>query len=218
MKKVVLLSGGMDSTTLITELCYLSGSENVYSLSFDYGQKHDKELYYAKRAAKKLNIIHKVLDLTILNEIAPSALTRDSIIIPEGNYNDESMKSTVVPARNLVLLSLACSYGISIGANEIYYGAHSGDHCIYPDCRPEFIEAVRDVFKVVDYNEIKLIVPYSAMSKTDILSTGLIYDCDYELTWTCYKGGEKACGKCGSCIERLEAFSNLGIKDPIEYE
>src|SRR3990167_8293997 len=141
LKAVTLLSGGLDSTTLLYDL--LDKGLEVYPLSFNYGQKHSKELVMAQLTCSKLKLPFKVLDLSILGEIAPSSLTRQDFEIPKGHYADESMKQTVVPNRNMVLLSLAISYAIGLRASYVYYGAHSGDHTIYPDCRPEFVEAMR---------------------------------------------------------------------------
>jgi 7-cyano-7-deazaguanine synthase len=215
-KAVIILSGGMDSTTLVYDI--KSKGEQVYALSFDYNQKHRKELEVASKTCEKLNISHKVVDLSVLNRIAPSALTREDWDVPEGHYEDVNMKQTVVPNRNMVLLSLAISYAIGIGASKVYYGAHGGDHAIYPDCRKEFVDAMSKVAKLCDWSKINLIAPYLDIDKGDIVIKGKDLGVNYSLTWTCYKGKEKACGKCGSCQERLEAFEKAGIKDPIEYE
>ena len=214
-KAVVVLSGGMDSTTLLYDII-ADGYETV-AISFDYGQKHKKELVGAAETCKKLGINHKIIPLAVLNEIAPSALTRDDIDVPEGHYADENMKATVVPNRNMVLLSLATSYAISVEATHLFYGAHSGDHDIYPDCRFEFIEAMREAIKLCDWNKVELLAPYWDMDKGDIAIRGKELNVDYSLTWTCYKGEEKACGKCGACTERLEAFKKAEITDPVAY-
>jgi 7-cyano-7-deazaguanine synthase len=215
-KVVLILSGGMDSTTLLYDL--LAENKEVYTLSFDYGQKHMKELEYASKTCEKLNVNHKILQLDVLNEVAPSALTRDQWEVPEGHYTEESMKQTVVPNRNMVMLSLATAYAISNGATKVYYGAHAGDHAIYPDCRKEFVEAMQKVILLCDWTKVELIAPYLDLDKGDIAIKGMELGVDYSLTWSCYKGNAKACGKCGSCTERLEAFKKAGMKDPIEYE
>lgn len=214
-KAVVILSGGLDSTTLLYDV--KNQGYDVYALSFNYNQKHKKELQFAKMTCKKMKISHKIIDLKVLNDIAPSALTRN-IEMPEGNYMDENMKITVVPNRNMVMISLAASYSIGIGCKKIFYGAHSGDHTIYPDCRPEFIKAMKDALKICDWNEVKLLAPYEQYSKMEIVDRGTILGVDYSLTWTCYNGGKLACGKCGSCMERLEAFERNSIKDPLKYK
>ena len=215
-KAVIILSGGMDSTTLLYDL--INQDYEMYALSFDYNQKHKKELECAKATCAKLNINHKILDLSILNDIAPSALTRDDWEVPEGHYADENMKQTVVPNRNMVMLSLATSYAISLKAKKLFYGAHAGDHIIYPDTRKEFIDAIKQTIKLCDWNEVNLEAPYWNMDKGDIVNKGKELNVDYSLTTTCYKGKEKACGKCGSCRERLEAFKKTGIEDSIEYD
>jgi 7-cyano-7-deazaguanine synthase len=212
---VVILSGGMDSTTLLYDV--ISQGFKVHAVSFDYGQRHNKELQCAVLTCHNLKVPHIILMLDVLGEIASSSLTRD-IAVPEGAYDDESMKQTVVPNRNMVMLALATSYAISIGADAVYYGAHSGDHTIYPDCRPEFIRAMDNVMKLCDWRRIELRAPYQRLTKADILEVGFKLGVDYSTTWTCYNGREKSCGKCGSCNERLLAFDVLGKKDPLEYE
>ena len=215
-KVVVIFSGGMDSFTVLN-LAAKQGLE-VFALSFDYGQKHKKELDYAARACTILGVKHKVVDISAINQlIGGSSLTSD-IEVAEGHYEEESMKSTVVPNRNMILLSMAVGYAVSISANKVYYGAHSGDHAIYPDCRPEFVHRMNDVCAIANYEVVKIVTPYLDVSKTAILTAGLEMGLDYNQTWTCYNGREKACGKCGACQERLEAFTENGISDPLEYE
>ena len=215
-KVVVILSGGMDSTTLLYET--INNGYEVFALSFNYNQKHKKELNQATKTCEKLNIPHKIMDLSILNELAPSSLTRDDWEVPEGHYADENMKQIVVPNRNMVMLSLATSYAIGLKADVLFYGAHSGDHDIYPDCRKEFVEQLGKTIEMCDWNSVKLQAPYLDIDKGDIIILGKELNVDYGLTWTCYKGKEKACGKCGSCVERLEAFEKAEIEDPIMYE
>lgn len=215
-KVVILLSGGMDSTTL---LYYMRNvGKEVYPITFSYGQKHTLEVGAAKFTCIKLGLPHKVLDLRALGEIAPSALTREGVDIPEGHYEAEGMKATVVPNRNMVFLALATAYAIGIDAEEVAYAAHSGDHAIYPDCRPGFIRAVKEAVRLCNDSEIYLSTPFEDLHKEDILRMGLELGVDYSLTWSCYKGGNKSCGKCGTCIERLEAFERIGKGDPLEYE
>ena len=215
-KVVAIMSGGMDSVTLVYDLVNQGYDVNV--LSFDYNQKHKKELQCAKKTCEKLNLPHKIANLKILNEIAPSALTRKDWKVPEGNYADENMKQTVVPNRNMVMLSLAVSYAIGLGAKKVFYGAHAGDHTIYPDCRLEFVEAMQKAVSLCDWKKVKLVAPYLKKDKGDIAKKGKDLNVDYSLTWTCYKGGKKACGVCGSCSERLEAFAKAKMTDPIQYE
>jgi len=214
-RTVIILSGGLDSTTLLYDIVY-QGFE-VFPISFNYNQKHKRELECAKATCQKLHLEHKIVDLSILNDLAPSALTRDDWKVPEGYYTDENMKQTVVPNRNMVMLSLATAYAIGIGARKLFYGAHSGDHTIYPDCRPEFIKALSEAIALADWQPIQLLAPYSNIDKGDIVKRGLELGVDYSLTHTCYAGEEVACGVCGACQERLEAFEKAGFQDPIKY-
>ena len=215
-KVVLILSGGLDSTTLLYDL--IDRGYEVYALSFNYNQKHLKEVKMAEKTCKILSVPHKILNLEVLNEIAPSALTRKEIKVPDGDYKDENMKLTVVPNRNMVMLALATSYAIGIGAKKVFYGAHAGDHAIYPDCRKEFIDKMREVIKICDWFPVELEAPYWNMDKGQIVFKGHHLKVNYKNTVTCYKGLKKACGECGSCRERLEAFEKAGLRDPIEYE
>jgi|TARA_Y100000310_G_scaffold247412_1_gene253010 7-cyano-7-deazaguanine synthase len=215
-KAVIILSGGMDSTTLLYQI--LSEGYETSAISFDYNQKHKKELMVATKTCQKFDVPHKIINLSILNELAPSSLTRDDWEVPEGHYADENMKETVVPNRNMVMLSLATSYAIGIKANEVFYGAHSGDHDIYPDCRKEYVKQLSKTIEMCDWHKIKLVAPFLNIDKGDIVIKGQALNVDYSLTWTCYKGKDKACGKCGSCTERLEAFDKAGTKDPLKYD
>ena len=214
-KAVLILSGGMDSTTLLYDL--ISQGYEVHAVTFDYHQKHKNEIACAKKTCKKLQVPHKIIDISVMNELAPSCLTRDAWEVPEGNYAEESMKQTVVPNRNMVFLSLAASYAIGIGATHLFYAAHAGDHAIYPDCRPAFVSAMATAFHLCDWNGLVLDVPYLYLTKADIVKRGIPLGVDFYLTWTCYKGGKRSCGKCGSCDERLAAFKEAGATDPLEY-
>ena len=215
---VVILSGGVDSTTLLYDA--ISLGYDVYPITFYYGQKHDKEVQAALFILQNLGMgsRYKVLDISVLGQIAPSSLTRKEAGIPKGHYEDESMKQTVVPNRNMVFLAFATAYAIGIGADKVAYGAHGGDHAIYPDCRPVFVDAMSKAMKLCDYKEINLLTPYLHLSKTDIVRRGWELGVDYSLTWTCYEGKELACGRCGACTERLEAFKENGLEDPIKYK
>lgn len=215
-KVVIIYSGGMDSYTVLHQ-ARAEGFE-VHAVSFNYGQRHSKELDYAKRVSEKYQIPHKIVDITSINQLIGGSSLTDSIDVPEGHYEEESMKQTVVPNRNMILLSLAAGYAVSIDAEAVYFGAHSGDHAIYPDCRTAFVDAMNEVCKIANYTPIEVRAPFLASSKIDILRTGLALNLDYAETWTCYNGREKACGKCGACQERLEAFELNQACDPLEYE
>lgn len=215
-KVVVIYSGGMDSFTVLNKA--IRDGYEVYPLTFDYGQRHKKEIEYAARVCQKLGVKHKVIDISAINEIIGGSSLTDTIDVPEGHYEEESMKQTVVPNRNMILLSLAIGYAVSLEACKVYYGAHSGDHAIYPDCRPEFVEKMNDVSRIANYEAVEIYSPYLEVSKVDILTDGLKMGLNYADTWTCYNGRELACGKCGACQERLEAFEQNGITDPLVYE
>ncbi len=215
-KVVVIYSGGMDSYTVLNKA--IKQGFDVYALSFNYGQRHVKELEVAASVCADLNVHHKVVDISAINQLIGGSSLTDDIEVPEGHYEEESMKSTVVPNRNMILLSLAVGYAVSLKANKVFYGAHSGDHAIYPDCRPEFVEKMSDVCRIANYEEVEIVCPYLNNSKIEILTDGLKMDLDYSNTWTCYNGREKACGKCGACQERLEAFSLNNASDPLPYE
>ena len=215
-KAVVVYSGGMDSYTVLHHA--LKQNRQVFAISFNYGQKHSKELIVAAEVCRSLNIPHKVVDITSINSLmAGSSLTGDDAI-PEGHYESDNMKSTVVPNRNMVLLSMAIAYAVSLEAGEVYYGAHAGDHHIYPDCRPEFVNAMNAVSKIANYQPVEIVTPFLHSSKGEILAAGIAMNLDYNHTWTCYNGREQACGKCGACHERLEAFAEQGVTDPLCYE
>lgn len=215
-KVVVIYSGGMDSFTVLHKA--IEDGFEVYPLSFDYGQRHKKELDYAAAVCKRLSIPHKVVDISAINQLLGGSSLTSDLDVPEGHYEEESMKSTVVPNRNMILLSMAIGYAVSMEASKVYYGAHSGDHAIYPDCRPEFVQKMNDVSMIANYEPVEIHSPYLNVSKIDILTDGLRMGLDYSETWTCYNGRQNACGKCGACQERLEAFAKNSVVDPLEYE
>lgn len=214
---VVIFSGGMDSFTILNQ-ANQNENYNVHALSFDYGQRHVKELHCAKSVCAELGIPHQVVDISSINALMKGSALTDNIDVPEGHYESESMKQTVVPNRNMVLISLAVAHAVSINATKVFYGAHSGDHAIYPDCRPAFVHAMNDVCAIANYEAVEIVCPFLDKSKIDILAAGLALSLDYAKTWTCYNGREKACGKCGSCQERLEAFELNNATDPLPYE
>ena len=214
-KAVIIVSGGMDSVTLLYDK--LAKGFDIHVLTFDYGQKHAKEIECATKVCKAIKIPQTVINMKFFSDIATSSLTTKDAEVPEGNYDDENMKQTVVPNRNMVMLAIAAAFAISNKRDYLFYGAHSGDHAIYPDCRPPFIQAMKNAFNLCDWNRVRLEVPYLRMNKADILNIGIPLGVPYQDTWTCYKGGKEACGVCGSCTERLEAFATVGVEDPLVY-
>lgn len=213
---VVIYSGGMDSFTLL-HLARARGFE-VHALSFNYGQRHVRELDCARQVCADLGIPHKEIDIRAMSEVMSGSSLTSDIEVPEGHYEEDSMKATVVPNRNMILLSLATGYAVTAGASAVWFGAHGGDHAIYPDCRPEFVEKMDAVCRVANYEPVGIEAPFIRMDKGEILAEGLKLGLDYSQTWTCYNGRDKACGRCGSCVERLEAFAANGVTDPLEYE
>lgn len=214
MKSVIILSGWMDSTTLLYKL--LDEWKEVYALSFDYNQKHKIELDRASATCKKLWVNHKILKIPFLNDITENSLTRDDVEVPEGHYESETMKDTVVYNRNPIMSNIALSYALTIWAEEIALWIHSGDHMIYEDCRPEALEALQKTADIWNKG-IKFTAPYINTDKWWIVKDWIRLWVDYKLTHTCYKGWEEACGKCWSCQERLEAFELNWIEDPVLY-
>ncbi|MEE3200012.1 MAG: 7-cyano-7-deazaguanine synthase QueC [Planctomycetota bacterium] len=216
-KTVVTFSGGIDSTTLLYQL--LSEGCEVLALSIDYGQRHRIELEHAARIAGQLGIRHEIADLSSISRLlAGSSLTGEDIPVPLGHYEDESMKQTVVPNRNMLLLAVAAAWAISEKADSVAYAAHSGDHAIYPDCRSEFADALGGAIALADWHKVELLRPFVDKTKEDITRLGAELEIPFELTWSCYQGGEQHCGACGTCIERREAFLLAGIPDPTQYD
>ena len=217
MRALVLFSGGLDSTVLATQM--KQEAKETRLLSIDYGQRHAKELDHSQKIADYLGLGHEILKLPQLGQIlGGSSLTDKSIILPEGHYAEDSMKSTVVPNRNMILLALAGGHALSLGFDTIAYAAHAGDHTIYPDCRPEFADAMDKALGLADWKDLNLHRPYVEMTKSDLVSLGYQLEAPLHLTWSCYAGGEIHCGKCGTCVERKEAFELANITDPTKYE
>ncbi|MBT2788716.1 MULTISPECIES: 7-cyano-7-deazaguanine synthase QueC [unclassified Halomonas] len=213
---VVIYSGGMDSFTVLHRA--LREGLNVHALSFNYGQRHARELDTARQVCASLELPHQVVDIRAIHGlIYNSALTDPDQTMPQGDYGADNLRATVVPNRNMILLSLAIAKAVNIGAERVDYGAHGGDHVLYPDCRPEFVEAMNHVAGIANFEPVELHAPYLTASKADILRDGLAMGLDYRHTWTCYEGRELACGVCGSCRERLAAFAANGVTDPLTY-
>lgn len=216
MKKgAIIVSGGMDSITMLYEY----KNEIALGISFDYGSKHNaKEIPLAKMHCERLGIKHITIPLAFMQEYFRSSLLQGGEDIPEGHYADDNMKSTVVPFRNGIMLSIAIGLAESSGLKKIFIANHGGDHIIYPDCRPDFIEAINKASVAGTYEGITVEAPYTNLTKADIARKGKLLGIDYSETWSCYKGKEKHCGKCGTCIERKEALLLAGVEDKTEYE
>lgn len=216
MKVVSLLSGGLDSAVLLYDL--LASGYSVKTLSVDYGQRHRNEIDFAIALAKGRNIEHELISLAGASRIlSGSCLTSQDVRVPDGHYAEESMKSTVVPNRNMIMLSLAAGWAISSKFDAVAYAAHSGDHTIYPDCRPEFVTAMAEAFMLADWQELRLITPFINLTKADIVRKGAELGVPFAETWSCYKGGTIQCGSCGTCVERREAFQLASVVDPTIY-
>jgi 7-cyano-7-deazaguanine synthase len=229
---LVVFSGGLDSTTLLYRAVIDLGAENVKAISFDYGQRHKKELQYAQRTTDLLGVSHEVVDITSITsfltspEGTGSALVTDSDV-PEGHYGEESMKQTVVPNRNMIMASIAAGHAVAIGAKALWMGVHAGDHFIYPDCRPRFFHALNAAIvignegfggmpELFDNAEIGNFVhtPYIHVTKADIARDALANGVPISMTWSCYQGDAIHCGKCGTCVERIEAIQEAIMSFP----
>lgn len=216
MKALVLLSGGMDSVTALYHAAAEHGVTDA--LSFDYGSKHNhRELPFAKLHAEKLGVRHTVIPLGFIGEYFASDLLQSGGDIPDGHYEEESMKRTVVPFRNGILLSVAAGFAESRGAEALVIAAHAGDHAIYPDCREPFMRALSDAIRLGTYAGVQVLRPFIEMTKSQIASRGAALGVDFSQTWSCYKGDAIHCGTCGTCVERREAFHLAGLADPTEY-
>lgn len=216
MKVVVLVSGGMDSVAAL----YHAAREHevVGAVSFDYGSKHNhREIPFARHHAGLLGVPHQVITLGFVNELFASDLLQSGGEIPEGHYEEATMKATVVPFRNGIMLSIAAGFAESREAEGLVIAAHSGDHAVYPDCREEFMRPMAEAIRQGTYVGIEVLRPFIAIRKEDIAARGHELGVDFSQTWSCYKGGEIHCGKCGTCVERREAFLLSGIPDPTVY-
>ena len=212
---VIIVSGGMDSITLL----YDHKDEIALGISFDYGSNHNaREIPFAKMHCERLGIKHITINLDFMHQYFKSSLLDGAEAIPEGHYADDNMKSTVVPFRNGIMLSIAIGIAESNNLDQVFIANHGGDHTIYPDCRPEFINAIDAAATAGTYNNVKVVAPYTKITKSDIARIGKKFGIDYTETWSCYKGGEVHCGKCGTCVERKEALAEAGIEDKTIYE
>ncbi|UKK49597.1 7-cyano-7-deazaguanine synthase QueC [Prevotella sp. E9-3] len=212
---VIILSGGMDSVTMLYEF-----EERIaLAVSFDYGSNHNaREIPFAHQHCMDLGIRHIVIPLEFMSKYFKSSLLEGPEAIPEGHYEDENMKSTVVPFRNGIMLSIAVGIAESAGLKHVMMANHGGDHTIYPDCREEFVNSFSEAARTGTYVGVTLLSPYTNLTKADIARKGKELGVDYSKTWSCYKGGVVHCGRCGTCVERREALAEAGIEDPTEYQ
>ena len=221
MKAVVIASGGVDSSTLLYKT--VKEDYETYVLTFIYGQKHTREIKSAKKICEGLNVHHKVIDLSVLKDILSGSALTDSAVeipeVPETAEHYETLKTTIVPNRNSIFLSIAIGYAVSIKANYIFFGAHHSDRGVYPDCRQEFVEAFEYAERLAnDSTHLVISAPFVRMNKSEIVKLGAELGVPYKETWSCYKGGKIHCGVCSSCRERKRAFQEAGVFDPTEYE
>ena len=212
---VIIVSGGLDSITLL----YERKDEIALGISFDYGSNHNaREIPFARLHCERLGIRHLVINLSFMHQYFKSSLLAGADEIPEGSYDDDNMKSTVVPFRNGIMLSIAVGIAESEGLTKVFIANHGGDHAIYPDCREEFIEAIDAASQAGTYEHVRILAPYTNITKTDIALRGKQLGIDYSETWSCYKGREVHCGKCGTCVERKQALREAGVEDTTQYE
>lgn len=217
MKVVTLFSGGMDSTALLSY--YATNADEVVAVSINYGQRHVKEIEAASRITQHYGIHHKVIDLSVLSRELTSALTNSGIDVPDGHYAEETMRATVVPNRNAIMLMVAAGIAQALEYDLVATAVHAGDHFIYPDCRPEFIASASNTSRLgtAGFGDIEIVAPFVTMTKANIVEIGDSYEAPFALSWSCYKGGDIHCGACGTCFERREAFILAGVTDPTEY-
>ncbi|WP_455536565.1 7-cyano-7-deazaguanine synthase QueC [Prevotella koreensis] len=212
---IIIVSGGMDSVTLLCEY----KDRIAVGVSFDYGSNHNaREIPFARQHCEILGIEHIVIDLAFMPKYFKSSLLDGADAIPEGHYADDNMKSTVVPFRNGIMLSIAAGIAESRGLKYVMMANHSGNHTIYPDCSQEFVNAISEATKAGTFPGIEILAPYTGITKADIAHRGKALGIDYSKTWSCYKGGEHHCGKCGTCMERKEAMRDASIVDTTIYD
>lgn len=216
MKTILIYSGGLDSTVLLFKL--LREGHEVRALGINYGQRHRKELDAATAICAKLGVEYRIADLSAIRPLlGGSSQTDDSVAVPHGHYAAETMKLTVVPNRNMIMLSVAIAWAISTKSESVIYAAHGGDHAIYPDCREEFASALNTAALLADWQQVRIDRPFVRDSKASIVALGQGLSVPFAETWSCYEGGAVHCGKCGTCVERREAFQLAGIIDPTIY-
>lgn len=217
MRAMVLVSGGMDSITALYDSALKH--EITAALSFNYGARHNhREIPFAAEHSAALGVPHRVIDLNFINGLFDSHLLKSGDAVPRGRYETRTMRQTVVPFRNGVMISIGAGAAESSGARGLVIAAHAGDHAVYPDCRGDFMDAMAGALRLGTYAGIELIRPFINMTKAQIAARGRELGVDYSRTWTCYNGGEFHCGQCGACIQRREAFAETGMADPTVYE
>ena len=218
MKTLVICSGGLDSVTLAHKVA--AERELVGLVSFDYGQRHAKELDSAAACAARLGVPHHVIDIRNVGAALSGSALTDDLDVPDGHYAEETMKVTVVPNRNAIMLAIAFGMAAAQKADAVAAAVHGGDHFIYPDCRPGFIDAFQHMENkaLEGMGEVELYTPFVTISKADIVTEGAKHATPFAETWSCYKGGDLHCGRCGTCVERREAFHLAGVDDPTPYE
>ncbi len=218
MKTIVICSGGLDSVSL----AHMVADQHTLTrlVSFDYGQRHRKELDYAARAATRLGVPHDIIDMRPIGAALTGSALTDNIDVPDGHYAEETMKITVVPNRNAIMLAIAFGVAAANKDDAVATAVHGGDHFIYPDCRPAFTQAFEVMQKAAldGYADVSLYTPFVHRSKADIVTEGAKHNTPFADTWSCYKGGAHHCGRCGTCVERREAFHLAGVQDPTIYE
>lgn len=214
MRGVLILSGGVDSTTLLYKM--LSDGYEVEALTFNYAQRHKKEIDCAKVIAEMLHVNHRTVDLSSLATLLGGSALLGGTDVPSCHYTEEAAKKTVVPNRNMIMLAVAAGYAEAHEVPEVFYAAHKNDSTIYPDCRPQFVQALRPAIRLATaWHPVELQAPFVDMSKAEIVRMGLALKVPYELTWSCYRGEERPCRSCPTCIEREEAFALNGWRDPL---
>lgn len=212
---LMVVSGGMDSTTMLYEYA----DRIALAVTFNYGSNHNaREIECAHYNCERLGIELVVVDMPFIGQLFDSSLLSGADAIPEGNYDDENMRSTVVPFRNGIMLAVAAGLAESRGLHHLMMANHGGDHAIYPDCRQGFVDAMSAAISQGTYEHIDIFAPYTNITKTDIARRGAALGIDYSHTYSCYKGGALHCGRCGTCTERRQAFIEAGIPDPTQYE
>jgi len=217
MKTIVICSGGLDSVSLAHSV---AAQGNLMGLvAFDYGQRHAKEVDSARACADRLGVWFQLVDLRAVGALLSGSALTDDVAVPDGHYAEETMRATVVPNRNAIMLTVAFGIASARGADAVATAVHGGDHFIYPDCRPGFIEAfdTMQAHALEGYGDIRLLAPFVHLPKSAIVTEGARHDTPFADTWSCYKGGAIHCGRCGTCVERREAFHLAGVDDPTLY-